>query len=269
MSSNQPLVSVVIPCYNHEKFVQHSIQSVINQTYENIELIIIDDGSKDNSVIKIQEMVESCKKRFVRFEFRNRLNLGLSSTLNEGLNWAKGKFFSPLASDDSYLMDKILIQVQYLLINYNVVALSGNIIYIDENDIKISQTSIEEKKVSFTEIITHNYFLPAASQIIKTDVIKRIGGYDEILLIEDWDMWLRIAVEGEIYFIKDVLAHYRIHGKNTSKNSRAMNRDRLIILKKYKEDKVYFKALSKTIWINFKQTNSKKISFFKRVLKWF
>lgn len=78
--SNQPLVSVVIPCYNHESFVQDSIQSVIDQPYQNIELIIIDDGSKDGSVEKIQEMIPACQERFVRFEFQYRPNKGLSAT---------------------------------------------------------------------------------------------------------------------------------------------------------------------------------------------
>ena len=67
--NNQPLVSIVIPCYNHENFVQDCIQSVIDQTYQNIELIIIDDGSKDNSILKILDMVDLCKSRFVNFEF--------------------------------------------------------------------------------------------------------------------------------------------------------------------------------------------------------
>ncbi|MCD2506173.1 glycosyltransferase family A protein, partial [Staphylococcus aureus] len=73
---------------------------MIDQDYENIELIIIDDGSKDNSVIKIQEMVECCKQRFTRFEFRSRANIGLSATLNEALEWCEGEYFSALASDD-------------------------------------------------------------------------------------------------------------------------------------------------------------------------
>ena len=105
--SNQPLVSVVIPCYNHESFVQDSIQSVIDQTYQNIELIIIDDGSKDGSVEKIKEMIPACQERFIRFEFRHRPNKGLSATLNEALEWCEGEFFSPLASDASFSASKI------------------------------------------------------------------------------------------------------------------------------------------------------------------
>ena len=75
-NDNQLLVSVVIPCYNHEKFIQDCIQSVIDQTYQNIELIIIDDGSKDSSVEIIEKMLPACEQRFVRFEFRNRPNKG-------------------------------------------------------------------------------------------------------------------------------------------------------------------------------------------------
>lgn len=89
MTKQQPLVSIVIPCYNHEKYVQESIQSVIEQDYDNIELIIIDDGSSDNSVTKIKEMIQVCQKRFKRFEFRHRPNKGLCATLNEALAWCE------------------------------------------------------------------------------------------------------------------------------------------------------------------------------------
>ena len=109
-NNNQPLVSVVIACYNHENFVQDCVQSIIDQTYENIELIIIDDGSKDGSVEKIQEMIPACKQRFVRFEFRYRPNKGLSATLNEALEWCEGTYFSPIASDDILLIKKLFMK---------------------------------------------------------------------------------------------------------------------------------------------------------------
>ena len=102
-----PLISVVIPCYNHENFVQEAIQSVIDQDYKNIELLIIDDGSKDSSVEKIEELIPVCKQRFNRFEFKSRANKGISATLNEALAWANGDFFTICASDDSFHRNKI------------------------------------------------------------------------------------------------------------------------------------------------------------------
>ena len=114
MISEQPLVSIVIPSYNHERFIRDSIKSVIDQSYQNIELIIIDDGSTDVSVEKIQELIPLCEKRFTRFEFRHRPNKGLSATLNEALEWAQGEYFSSLASDDIILKDKIKIQTKFL-----------------------------------------------------------------------------------------------------------------------------------------------------------
>ena len=113
-SSNKPLVTGLIPSYNHAKYIKESIQSMIDQDYENMEMIIIDDGSSDNSIEIIESMIPLCKKRFKRFEFRHRENKGVSATLNEGIMWSKGKYLSPLASDDialshktSFLIDKI------------------------------------------------------------------------------------------------------------------------------------------------------------------
>lgn len=131
---SKPLVSVVIPCYNHERYVQDCILSVINQSYTNIEVIIIDDGSNDSSVIKIKEMVERCEDRFVNFEFRHRPNVGLSSTLNEALEWCKGDYFCTLASDDQILEDKISYQVDYLNNHSNTVAIFGNVNLIDNDN---------------------------------------------------------------------------------------------------------------------------------------
>ncbi|MGQ0439007.1 glycosyltransferase family 2 protein, partial [Bacillus sp. B-TM1] len=86
----QPLVSVIIPCYNHRQYILNSIKSVINQTYKSIELIVIDDGSKDGSFEEIKKIESECQERFIRFECYTRENKGLSATLNEAIQWCQG-----------------------------------------------------------------------------------------------------------------------------------------------------------------------------------
>ena len=128
-----PLVSVVIPCYNHEKYICDCIQSVLEQDYKNVELIIIDDGSKDNSIQQIQSMISACEKRFVRFEFRNREIKGVAASLNEGLDWAKGKYFTVIASDDLMAKHKIPSLVNHLeSSNNNYGVAFGDASFIDE-----------------------------------------------------------------------------------------------------------------------------------------
>lgn len=219
----QPLVSVVIPCYNHEKFVQDCIQSVIDQTYENIELIIIDDGSKDNSVEKIKEMVQKCKERFVRFDFRARVNKGVSSTLNEALEWCTGEYISPIASDDQMLNNKIEIQVEFLDKNTNYVAVFGGINQIDDNNKYIRTLTKKSRSYSFDDIARLDYFLQAPTQFFRLKDIIDIGGYSEEFKIEDWYSYLKLTMSGKlIYLMEDVICNYRRHANNGSKNMQLM-----------------------------------------------
>lgn len=244
-----PLVSIVIACYNHERFVQDSIQSVINQTYTNIELIIIDDGSIDNSVIKIQQMVESCKKRFARFEFRSRLNKGLSATLNEALEWCQGKYYSPFASDDLMIKDKTDIQVAFLEKNTASVAVFGGVIMIDDNGAFLTKILGKYRQYTFKEIIMHEHDLPAPTQMLRLDIIKEIGGYNSRLLIEDWYMWLKLSKHGNISYINHILCLYRQHDSNISKNLVRMQEGRLEVLECFKDHPYYKMALKNVQWI--------------------
>ncbi len=124
--NNLPLVSVVVPCYNHEKYVKETIESIINQTYKNIELIVIDDGSKDNSVQVIQEMADKHG-----FTFVHRPNKGLSATLNEGIRLSKGKYFCAIASDDILMLEKIEKQVTFMEANPEYGMCYGKILYFE------------------------------------------------------------------------------------------------------------------------------------------
>ena len=248
--SNPPLVSVVIPCYNHENFVQDSIQSVIDQTYQNIELIIIDDCSKDGSVEKIQEMIPACKERFVRFEFRSRPNKGLSATLNEALEWCEGEYYSAIASDDIMLPEKTKLQVEFLKENKNISAVFGGIELIDNNNVKISERVKQSKQYSFKNIILHQHDLPAPTQMIRLKTLKEMGGYDRNIIIEDWYIWLKLSSYNDLYYIDKLLCKYRQHETNISKDLEKMHKGRVDVLDHYKNSIYYNKAYKKIKWIN-------------------
>ena len=250
MNITSPLVSVVIPCYNHEQFVQDSIQSVIDQTYENIELIIIDDGSTDNSVSKIQEMVVICEQRFVNFEFRSRLNVGLSATLNESLEWCRGKYYSAIASDDEMLNEKTTIQVSFLEKNLDCVAVFGGVKIINNNKEIINEQLNRDKQYSFKEIIMHEHDLPAPTQMIRLIAVKKVGGYDARLYIEDWYMWLKLTERGNIFYISEVFALYRQHDNNISHNLTKMHQGRFEVIECFRGYPSYKKAIKNVKWLN-------------------
>ena len=110
----EPLVSVLIPVYNHEKYVQDTINSIIKQTHKNIELIVLDDGSKDSSFEKIKELKEKCEKRFVNIHIGTKENEGMCATLNKMLDFSNGKYIYIIASDDLSKPDAIEKEVLFL-----------------------------------------------------------------------------------------------------------------------------------------------------------
>lgn len=246
----EPLVSIAIPCYNHALYVIESINSVINQSYTNIELIIIDDGSSDDSVIIINEIIEKCKKRFVRFEFRSRPNIGLSATLNEAIEWCEGKYYSAIASDDIMINDKTSLQVDFLEDNLDYVAVFGGIGVIDYNGNSAYELLGKSRSYSFDQIIMHKHNLPTPTQMVRLNTIRKVGGYDSNLYIEDWYMWLKLSELGEIYYIDKIFCLYRIHESNMSKNLIKMQQARLDVLEHFKEYKKYNKAVKNTKWVN-------------------
>lgn len=244
-----PLVSVIIPCYNHEQFVKDCIQSVIDQTYENIELIIIDDGSKDCSVEKIKKMIPACNKRFINFEFRSHPNKGLSATLNEAIEWCKGEFISILASDDLFLENKIKIQSDYLIENNNCVACFGGYILIDKDSKELYTLTKNNVSYSFEDIILHKHDLPAPTQMIRLEALKKVEGYSEDIIIEDWYMWLKLSKVGNLDYISQTFSKYRSHENNISKKVEIMNRGRNQILQLFIGEKLYSRAKFKINWI--------------------
>lgn len=249
-----PLVSVVIPCYNHHEFVQEAIQSVIEQDYKNIEMIIIDDGSSDSSVQAIKNMQLVCEKRFTRFEFRHRSNKGLSSTLNEALDWCEGQFLAPLASDDIMLSHKISLQIKYMTKEPLCAAVFGGAKILKEDGTLMVERPSLEKKYTFKDIILNKYTLFSASQLMRLDIVRKVGGYDPDISLEDWYMNLRLTQYGyTLDSIEGLVVGYRRHANNTSNNIDLLHDERMKILNLYKKNEYYDAALIEFYYTKFRE----------------
>lgn len=218
-SDSMPLVSIAIPSFNHAKYVSECICSVIDQKYENIELLIIDDGSSDDSVELIKEIIPACKKRFTRFEFRARENKGLSVTLNEAIEWAEGKYFSAIASDDRLLLDKTSILVKHIENDSSIAGIFGGCQLIDDTGTITGYLNPPQKTCLFDDVLLMKCPIITPTQLLSLKCLKDVGGYPAGLYIEDWYMWLRLAEKGYVLKVIDhELVQYRQHDTNTSKN---------------------------------------------------
>ena len=242
------LVSIVIPSYNHGLYIQETIQSVIDQDYLNIELIIIDDGSADDSVLKIQEMVAACELRFIRFEFRHRANIGLCATLNEALVWSKGVYFAPIASDDILKSYKTSTQTRYLNTNRTCAGVFGAVEIISPNA-QIQQRDylylLRKRKYYFADIFLHKHNLPAPSQFLRIESIRCVGGYRENLIIEDWSMWLFLSRAGfSLDYLNNTFSYYRRHKHNASANLIRMKMGKIEIVNLFSKHHLYTRALA-------------------------
>jgi alpha-1,3-rhamnosyltransferase len=244
-----PLVSVVVPCYNHEKYVKETIESIINQTYKNIELIVIDDGSKDASVEVIKEMIPACEKRFTRFEFRNRPNKGLCATLNEALEWCEGKYFSGIASDDIIRTYKTEEQVKYLEKNQDTIGVFGAVKVLYKNGYE-KEIIKKRNSYNFDDIFLHKHNLPAPTSLLRLENVKSVGGYRENFIIEDWAMWLDLTENGKsLDYLNRVFAVYRRHDGNLSGQFEKMYEGRMQIIELFKDKKNYKQAKSRALLV--------------------
>jgi len=257
---NKPLVTAVIPVYNHEQYVVESIRSVIDQTYSNIELIVINDGSKDGSHERCLTLAEECRQRFVRFEYINRANIGLSATLNEALSMARGTYFTALASDDIALPRKVEVLVNALeergpscaaaFGDALFIDSAGNQFHLDKNGRSVEDGSGEalgtffewytrEQRFSYKEeefgtyrtLIEGNY-LPAMSNVMRTAAIVEAGGWTQGNVLEDWEMWLKLSKRYRFCYVDESLALYRSHEHNTAKNQTLVIRASLQLIER-------------------------------------
>lgn len=206
-----PAISVLMPVYNAEKYLKQSIESVLNQTFTDFELIMINDGSTDNSL----KILESYMLQDSRCIVHNQENKGLVATLNEGINIAKADIIFRMDNDDICMPQRFEKQMEYLNSHPECVALGTSILLIDPDGFPINTWLYEQ---SHNKIDALNLSGAAGSHIchpsvaLRKSVLLSIGGYrQEYEWAEDYDLFLRLAEVGKLANLQEVLLKYRQH----------------------------------------------------------
>lgn len=223
------LVTIIIPAYNHEKYITQTLEAIINQTYKDIELIILNDGSSDKTHEKIMEMQEKLNERFVRYLYVTKKNEGICKTYNEGLALSRGEFIIPFSSDDIMLPKRVEKQVEFFRTHedYGLVYTDGYVTWSEEQiDInaaypdwgKFSNILEFEEGNQLEWVLKHIFTIPTPTTCITRHCYDVVGNYDEGMTFEDPDMHIRIAKQFKIGYIKEILTLKRTHSTNTSRN---------------------------------------------------
>jgi glycosyltransferase involved in cell wall biosynthesis len=216
---DNPLVTIICLSYNHEKFVVETLNSVVNQNYSPIELIIVDDCSLDSTKTIIEDWLLSHPE--VHF-IANKVNLGNTKSFNNALKIAKGKYIIDLAADDLLVTNGIRMQVDAFQNSTfkNLGIVYGNAEIINENGsfnsyyfpVDANGNVISKRKTGdiYTSVLTTGDSICSVSTLIKKDVFAFLGGYDETLGYEDLDSWIRASRVFEFDFIDAILIKKRI-----------------------------------------------------------
>ncbi len=222
MKKDSVEVSYIIPSFNHAQYITECLESIKSEISDNDEILVLDDGSNDESIQKIEEWQTSNPS--LNFRLMKQDNVGICATLNRLVQLALGKYIRIVSSDDmvikgstSKLVKTINASTEYKL------AAFGDTITINGSGKKISNSHISflGKKVSayrknvLVAIIT-NWAIAGPSILLRKNFDYEVGKYNEDLLIEDWNMYLRLAANNKIAFCDETVALYRVHQTNTS-----------------------------------------------------
>ena len=223
------LVSVVIPAFNAERWIADTLRSVVAQTYPDIEVVVVDDGSTDGT----EKVVRSFGRavRYVRQE-----NAGVSRARNRGFEEARGELIAFLDADDEWLPEKIGTQVQRILARPEVVVSFTDCIYVDQStNAEVFRMRCRLEPDLVAGLLLHSCIVGNASTVmVRRTAFERVGGFDPAFSqCADWDMWIRLAGLGSVDIVSEPLARYRIIPGSMSRSSTLLEKDTLGVLEKF------------------------------------
>ena len=211
-------VSVIIPTYNHRDYVLQTLDSVFAQTFEDYEIIVINDGSPDDSAEVLQPLTDAGKIRY--FE---QANAGQSAARNRGLAVATGEFIAFLDDDDLWPPDKLRWQVEFLDEHPDVAVIGGSVQPIDGQGEKVMYELFYQKPLTLESLFRGSPFVSPGQTVIRTEALRKIGGLNEKLWgVDDYDMWFQLLKSETIEVRPQLSLCYRYHSANASNNRMKM-----------------------------------------------
>ncbi|MBQ0819615.1 glycosyltransferase [Microvirga sp. HBU67558] len=249
---NNPLVSVLIPSYQHEKYIRATLESVLAQTFTDIEVVVVDDGSSDNSASIVASYRDS---RIVLRQLYE--NVGACQAMNVGLEMCRGQYIAVCNSDDVWVADKLEKQLQIFSSGTDVAAVFSDVEWIDDEGCWLGdhpgyQDVFRQANRSrfqwMRDLLEGGNRLCHPSVLIKRDVYDKVGLYNNFYRqLPDLDMWVRVLEHFDIFVMPERLVKFRVHQNNTSRPSqsasnRSINEHRLILvdfMKRVSSDNFY------------------------------
>lgn len=252
------LVSIILPTYNGSERIEMAIQSILAQKYSNWELLVLDDGSIDNTALIVDNFVKKDSK--IRY-IKNEVNLGIQKTLNKGLIQAKGEYIARIDDDDVWIDEnKLNEQVSFLEKNKEHVLVGTGVIIVDENNKELFRYLLPENDGQIRyKILSKNCFIHS-SVLFKKDIVMQIGGYDETINtrhVEDYDLWLRLGIQGKFANLPSYSVKFKLHDASISAQNKIEQYKKIFrVIKSFKNQypnylKAYVRSVARIVVYGF------------------
>lgn len=262
------MVSILLLSWNHERYIVQSLNSLIDQTYKDIEIIYLDNCSADATYTIAVDIME---KSGIKYQaYRREVPHGITQNQNFLFSKSSGEFISMCSGDDWLDRESIAIKMKYMDEKDAGMVYSDGYKYYDDIDVYEPFVGEHfENEMVLDEMFKRN-FISALGCIIRRSVIETVGSWDEYLIVEDTDMWLRIAAKYRIVHLKEKLFYYRKHASAISSDYEHMYRAKLQIYEKYKRVNPHNKLLldnARKNYISSRVMSDTSFSTFREVLK--
>jgi glycosyltransferase involved in cell wall biosynthesis len=231
----RPLVSVIVPACNAAPYIQQTVSSVLEQTYTNLEVLVVDDGSTDET----SAVVRSISAEDSRVRLLHQANAGVAAARNYGIREARGEFIAPLDADDIWFPRKLERQVESMVSAGSSVGLVYTWVAVIDSQGHIIESSVRNLQGDvLVDLVFSNFIGCASDPLIRRTCLEAVGGYDpwfreqEAQGSEDWDLYLRLAEQCEFRVVPEFLASYRRTPDSMSRQYMSMERSHRLIMER-------------------------------------